>query len=297
MQLIDGKAIAERIKDDVVREVADSGGRPNLAIILVGEREDSKIYVTLKERQAKEVGIDTHVYKCDADMKEEALLAAIDYLNEDKQIDGILIQLPLPAGLDTDKVVARMSSAKDIDGFQPENLKNFLNSCDSELQPPLVMVIAEILEEIAFAPEGKKVVALVNSEILGKVIKHSLECSGAQVELVFDNDPALTKKASQADILITALGKPKFVKTQMVKDNAVVIDIGINRLPDGSVCGDVDEEDLSDKEGYLTPVPGGVGPITIAAAFKNTLELYKKKKSLIEPIEEIDEEVFSEEED
>lgn len=280
MELINGKAIAERIKDEVVSEIVKSGGRPNLAIILIGERDDSKIYVNLKEKQAKEVGIDTHVYRCDADMKEEAVLSMIDFLNNDEMIDGILIQLPLPEGLDTDKIVGRMKPEKDIDGFQAENLKQFLSGCNYEIEPPLITVIFEILKEIKAEIKGKKVVALVNSEFLGKVIEHALECKGAEVSMVFDNDKNLKKKTVEADILITAIGKPKFVKAEMLKQDAIAIDIGINRLPDGTVCGDVDDEDVSEAVSYLTPVPGGVGPITIAAAFKNTLQLYKKKRGI-----------------
>jgi len=279
MKLIDGKKIAERIKDEVVKEIVEFGERPNLAIILVGEREDSKIYVSLKELQAKKVGIDTHLYKLDEDIKEEEVLSAIDYLNDDELIDAILIQLPLPAHLDTDKIIARMKPEKDVDGFHPENLKKLMSGCNYEIEPPLITVILEILKDIKEKVEGKQVVALVNSEVFGKPVKHVLECRGAKVEIVHESDKDLFEKTSKADILITAIGKPQFVTSEMIKKDAIIIDIGINKLADGSVCGDVNQEEVEDKVAFLTPVPGGVGPITIAAAFKNTLELYKKSKS------------------
>lgn len=280
MQLIDGKKIAERIKDEVAHEVFELGEeRPNLAIILVGEREDSKIYVDLKERQAKSVGIDTHIYKCDTDIKEESLLSMVDFLNEDTLIDAILIQLPLPKGIDTDKIVSRMKPEKDVDGFHPENLKKLLSSCNNEMEPPLIGVIFETLSEINFSLQDKKVVALVNWKMLGDVIKHELECRGAKVEIVHDDDLLLKEKTKQADVLVVAIGKEKFITAEMLKQDAVVIDVGINQRADGTICGDVYMEDVSETAGYLTPVPGGVGPMTIAVALKNTLYLHKKRHS------------------
>lgn len=279
MQLIDGKKIAERIKDEIVREVVELGERPNLAIILVGEREDSKIYVSLKEKQAKEAGIDTNLYKCDENIKEEELLSIVDFLNDDESIDAILIQLPLPQQLDADKIIARMKPEKDVDGFHPENLKSLLNSCDYEIEPPLVTVILEILKDIGQDIKDKKVAALVNSEIFGKPIKHVLECKGAEVEILREGNKDLFEKTSCADVLIVAIGKPRFVTGEMIKKDAIIIDIGINKLDDGTICGDVYEEDVEDKAAFLTPVPGGVGPITIAAAFKNSLYLYKKRRN------------------
>ncbi|KKR18568.1 MAG: Bifunctional protein FolD, partial [Parcubacteria group bacterium GW2011_GWE2_39_37] len=215
---------------------------------------------------------------CDADIKEEALLAMVDFLNEDEMIDAILIQLPLPDGIDTDRVIARMKPEKDVDGFHPENLKKLLSSCDYEIEPPLIGVILAILEDINFSISDKKVVALVNWKVLGDVVKHVLECRGARVEIVHADDSDLKRKTQQADVLIVAIGKEKFVTAEMLKQDAVVIDVGINQCADGSICGDVNEADVSEKAGYLTPVPGGVGPLTIATAFKNTVYLCKKRK-------------------
>jgi len=278
MVLIDGKKIAERIKDEIVGDIINlKGARPNLAIILVGEREDSKIYVTLKERQAKLVGIDTHLYKCDADMKETELISMIDFLNSDVSIDGILLQLPLPDGFDADKAVERILPEKDIDGFHPRNLEKFMASCGNTFTPPLVGVILEALKEIEFDPEDKKAAILVNSDLLGNAIKHALECQGVRASIYHQDEPVLALKTSRADLLITAFGKPRFLNKDYVKQDAVIIDIGISRLPDGKVTGDVDAESVKDNAGYLTPVPGGVGPVTIAMALKNTLRLYQDK--------------------
>jgi len=275
MKNIDGKALAESIKDNIVKEILTLGTRPSLAIILVGEREDSELYVTLKEKQAKAVGIDTHLYRCDSSIKEEELLVMIDFLNNDNQVDGILIQLPLPEGLDTDKIIARMEPSKDVDGFHPKSLQKLLESCNLQIEPPLIGVILAMLEHIQLDLKDKKVVALVNSPIFGASIKHSLECRGAKVTLLSGNESNLSERTSEAEILISALGRPKLVTAEMVKEDVVLIDIGITRMPDGSVCGDIDQAAMSEKNGFITPVPGGVGPMTIALAFKNVLELHK----------------------
>jgi methylenetetrahydrofolate dehydrogenase (NADP+)/methenyltetrahydrofolate cyclohydrolase len=279
MENIDGKALAEAIKDNLVAEIRALGERPNLAIIMAGEREDSMLYVGLKEKQAKAVGIDTHLYRCDADIKEEELLATIDFLNNDDMIDGILIQLPLPEGLDTDKIIARMSPDKDVDGFHPKSLQKLLTSCHLEIEPPLVGVILSMLESVKLDLSEKSVVALVHSPILGASIKHVLECRGAKVTLLSGNESDLGARTNEADVLISALGHPKLVTGEMVKNGAVLIDIGITRMADGSVCGDIDQAAMTGKSGFITPVPGGVGPMTIALAFKNTLKLYKQRRA------------------
>ncbi|MCK9401735.1 MAG: bifunctional 5,10-methylenetetrahydrofolate dehydrogenase/5,10-methenyltetrahydrofolate cyclohydrolase [Bacteroidales bacterium] len=278
MQLIDGKKIAERIKDEVVQEIANlKGARPNLAIVLVGERDDSKLYVRLKEKQAKEVGIDTHLYQCDADVSEAELISMIDFLNADETIDGILVQLPLPEGLDADKVIERILPDKDVDGFHPYNLNQFLLNCNNPNIPPIVAVILEINKEINFDLKGKSAVAIVNSELFGQAIKHALECGGTLCTILHQDDDELAAKSSKADLLISAIGHPGLITKEFVKPGAVIIDIGINRLPDGRVAGDVDLESVKDVTGFLTPVPGGVGPMTIAMALKNTLRLFKEK--------------------
>jgi methylenetetrahydrofolate dehydrogenase (NADP+)/methenyltetrahydrofolate cyclohydrolase len=262
VKIIDGRKIAESVKDAIVREIQDfNGPRPNLAIILVGEREDSQLYVSLKEKEGKRIGIDTHLYKLDSAVSEKELLETIGFLNIDPIIDGILIQLPLPTGFDTDKVIAAVAPQKDADGFHP-------NHPDYVLSPVLAAILA-CLEEIKFVPAGKTACVLHNSDIFGLSVKKLLEGLGLKVVLK-DNPEA-------ADLLISALGQPHAIKKEMIKEGAVIIDIGITKV-DGKVLGDVDYEDVKEKAGYITPVPGGIGPMTIAFLFKNVLEISKRGK-------------------
>lgn len=284
-KLIDGKKLAEKIKDKIVKEIFSFNksiytiARPNLAIILIGERPDSELYVSLKEREAKKVGIDTHLYRCAENISESEILEMIKCLNEDKNIDAILVQLPLPAGVDTDTIILALDPKKDVDGFQPDNLEKLLSGCDaSDLMPPVLATVLEMLDSIKYEIKDKQVCVISNSDIFGKSLAHVLICRGAKAEIVKTDDKNLAERTSQADILITAAGKPKFIKKDMVKKDAVIIDIGISKIGD-KIVGDVDFDDVEDKVGYITPVPGGVGPMTIAMAFKNTLGIYKKRHS------------------
>ncbi|MDO8592643.1 MAG: bifunctional 5,10-methylenetetrahydrofolate dehydrogenase/5,10-methenyltetrahydrofolate cyclohydrolase [bacterium] len=284
-KIIDGQALAEKIKDKITKEII--GGRhgaeiincprPNLAIILIGQRPDSELYVSLKEREAKKVGADTHLYKCAENTSEREILEMIKCLNEDELIDGILVQLPLPVGIDTDTIIMAVDPAKDVDGFQPDNLEKLLRGCDNaEVMPPVFAAILEMLKSINYKIKNKQVCVISNSDIFGKSLAHVLTCRGAKVLVVKADDENLIKHARQADVLITAVGQPKFIKKDMIKPDAVIIDIGIARQ-DGKTVGDVDFEDIEDKVSYITPVPGGVGPLTIAMALKNTLEIFRKR--------------------
>ena len=284
MQIIDGRKLAEKIKDDIVKEILSLNKnihnitRPNLAIILIGERSDSELYVSLKEREAKKVGIDTHLYKCPGNISEQEILEMIKCLNEDKTIDAILVQLPLPDEIDTDTIILALDSSKDVDGFHPDNLEKLLSNCHSSaLMPPVFATVLEMLNDIDYKIKDKQVCIISNSDIFGKSLAYVLKCRGAKTETFKADDKNLAEKTSQADVLITAVGKPKFIKKGMIKKDAVIIDIGISNL-NNKVFGDVDFEDVKDKVGYITPVPGGVGPMTIAMAFKNTVEIYKKRK-------------------
>lgn len=277
-QIIDGKAIADKIKDEIVQDIIRlKGMRPNLAIILVGEREDSKLYVSLKEKQAKEVGIDTHTYKCPENIAERELFEMIDLLNKDELIDAILIQLPLPAGYDTDGIIMAIDPAKDVDGFHPNNLERLFNSCDHEgFIPPIINVVLEMLKSIKCELQWKKVCIVANSDLFGRAMAWVLKCQGAHTDVTSEEDEFFEDKISNADILISAVGKPKFIKKEILKANVVIIDIGISKQED-HICGDIDFDDVQDIASFITPVPGGVGPMTIALAFKNTLNLYKKR--------------------
>lgn len=311
MEKIDGKKLAEKIKDEVIKEILGKdffeerncqegscschkpekkavvnkkGGhilkcpRPNLAIILIGNREDSSLYVSLKEKEAKKVGIDTHLYKCGETVSEKEVLEMIKFLNNDETVDAILIQLPLPAHLDTDKIIGAIKKEKDVDGFHPDNLKILLNTCDGEaIMPPVFGACLEILKSINCEIKNKKVCVVANSDIFGKTLAKVLECRGAKVGSVKADDEKLKEKTREADILITAVGKPKFIKKEMIKKDAIVVDIGITKVGK-KIYGDVDFEDVKNVVGYITPVPGGVGPLTIAMAFKNTVEIWRRRK-------------------
>lgn len=262
VQKIDGRKIAERVKDEITKEIYQlNGPRPNLAIILVGDRADSKLYVSLKKKEGKKVGIDTHLYKLDTDILQEELLKVINFLNKDETIDGILVQLPLPDKFNTDKIMAAIDPKKDADGFHP-------NHPDYILSPVLAAVLA-CLQEIKFDVAGKTAGILYNSEVFGLSVKKILEDLGMKVNLKV--------KPEEADLLITALGEPRRVKASMIKKDAVIIDIGISRVGE-KILGDVDFEDIKNKAGFITPVPGGIGPMTIAFLFKNVWEIYKRRK-------------------
>jgi methylenetetrahydrofolate dehydrogenase (NADP+) / methenyltetrahydrofolate cyclohydrolase len=281
MTIIDGRALAEKIKDEIVKEVcALKGARPNLAILLIGGREDSMLYVKLKEAEAKKVGIDTHLYYCPGNISENDILETIDFLNKDDSIDAILVQLPLPDGLDADRIIAAIDPAKDVDGFHPENLKILMSTCSHDhVIPPVFGVVLEMLNGIDCDLTAKKVCVIANSDIFGRGLLKVLECKGARAVLARADDENLSAQTISADILISAVGRKKFIKGSMIKKDAILIDVGI--VKEGKrVYGDVDFEDIKDKAAFATPVPGGVGPMTIAMAFKNTLELFKKKRKI-----------------
>jgi methylenetetrahydrofolate dehydrogenase (NADP+) / methenyltetrahydrofolate cyclohydrolase len=292
-KIIDGRNLAEKIKDGIVLEIAEMDEhsalekgkpgmvyhRPNLAIILIGSREDSLLYVDMKEREAKKVGIDTHVYKCDSDTTERDILVMIDHLNSDDLIDGILVQLPLPENFNTDAIIEAIDPGKDADLFHPKNLEKMLNTCEfGSLLPPVCGTVLAMLEDIGFDPEDKKACVIANSEIFGKTLASVLACKKMDIQVAKYGDKDLAAKARGADLLITAVGKPGYIKGDMIKKDAVVIDVGISK-EGKKIKGDVDFEEAIKKASYITPVPGGVGPMTIAMLFKNTLELYKKRKS------------------
>jgi methylenetetrahydrofolate dehydrogenase (NADP+)/methenyltetrahydrofolate cyclohydrolase len=286
--VINGQELAEKIKDEVVKEIISlnqgekraTNKRPNLAIIMVGKREDSEIYVNLKEREAKKVGIDTHIYKCDVNVPEREIFEMIDCLNKDELIDAILVQLPLPDGYDTDGIIQAIDPKKDVDRFHPDNLEELIKTCNhSHVMPPLFSVVLKILESQNIDPGGKKVSILGNADIFLLGLKKVLECKKAKVVTAHANDQDLVDKIKEADILISAMGQPRFITAKMIKKDAVIIDIGINKV-NGKLCGDVDFNDCEKRAKLITPVPNGVGPMTVAELFKNTLALYKARRGV-----------------
>jgi methylenetetrahydrofolate dehydrogenase (NADP+) / methenyltetrahydrofolate cyclohydrolase len=283
VKIIDGKKIADKIKGEIVAEILlrnhndiCAPKRPMLAIILVGDRPDSSLYVSLKEKEAKKVGVDTTLYKLPAGAAQSELEEMIKFLNSDKAADGILLQLPLPDNFNADRAIALMDPEKDVDCFHPENIKRLMAG-EETLLSPVAQVILEVLEEIKYNPEGKSACIVANSEIFGQALARVLELRGALTKIISPDDEDLKEQTAKADILITAVGRPGLITGEFVKKGAVIIDIGISKK-DKKVLGDVNFAGVKDKAGYLTPVPGGVGPITIAAALKNTVEIWKKGK-------------------
>lgn len=272
-KIIDGRKLAEKTKDDLVKEIIKLPERPNLAIILVGERPDSCLYISLKEKGSKKVGIDVHCYKFDDNVSEDELLKCIEFLNNDDLIDGILVQLPLPKKFNTDKIIASVKIEKDVDGFHPQNLEK-IKSGKEYIMPPLAGVVLEIAKDIKCDLHGKKIVLVGKSDALLQGVSEILKQQGGDVIIVKHDDSELQTKTKQADILITAVGKKHYLTADYVKDEAVVIDVGIIR-EGAHTYGDVDFDSVKDIASHITPVPGGVGPMTIALAFRNVLELYK----------------------
>ncbi len=281
MKIIDGKALAEKINDQTVQEILKLGDkRPNLAIILIGDNPDSDLYVGKKIETGKKVGIDTHLYKCEADIGQARVLQMVDFLNNDPEIDAIMVQLPLPKdhGYDTDEIICRIKPEKDLDRFHPENIKNMLEHFSGRsILPPVFAVIFEMLASMNIDLKNKKAAIISKSDIFGGNLAKVFIFKGAEAFTVHPDDRGLGEKTVQADILIPVVGRPKLVKKNMIKDGAIVIDVGITRDM-GSIYGDVDFEDVKDKEGYLSPVPGGVGPMTVAITLRNALELYQQNR-------------------
>ncbi len=282
MKLIDGRALAEKIKDGIARDIqALNGPRPGLAIILVGDRSDSKLYVSLKEKQSRAVGIDTHVYYCEKNIEQAELIQTIEFLNSDPAVDAILVQLPLPSGLDTHTVVNTILPEKDVDGFTQKNLTALMQTdSTTAIMPPVYAVVLTMISSINQSLQNKTVAVIANSDIFENNLAEVLRRQGAKVILVDNTEDNIGDKTKQADVIITAIGRAHYLTGDMIKPHTIIIDIGISTDAQGKICGDVDEPSVHELDGYLSPVPGGVGPMTIAMAFWNTLEMFKRHHKL-----------------
>lgn len=276
---LDGKELAKKIKDEIKLEVAElkekSGRVPGLAIVLVGDNSASKIYVNSKIKGCSELGFESFAHFLPGDTSEEELLATIEELNRDERVNGILVQLPLPKHIDEKKVIDKIALEKDVDGFKPENLGLLMLNDKDSMKPCTPAGIMEILKYYSIELEGKDVVVVGRSNIVGKPMAGLLINQGATVTVCNSKTKNLIEKTKSADIIVMAIGRAKFLTADMVKDGAVVIDVGINRTGDG-LFGDVDYESVSQKSSYITPVPGGVGPMTVAMLFHNTMRAFKK---------------------
>ncbi len=277
LQLINGRQLAENIKDDITENIYNLGGpRPNLAIILVGQRPDSQLYVKLKQQEAKKVGIDTHFYGCPENISQVELLETIHFLNNDPLIDGILLQLPLPQHLNADEAVNAINPDKDVDGFTAENLNRLKNNQPQAIIPPVFGVVLRLIAEQQLDLTDKLAIILGNSTIFGDHLAELIKQQGAEVEIYHQLDKKTQARLNQAQLIISALGQPLAVKIKQPPKNYLIIDIGITKKA-SKVYGDVDLKSIdSTIDGWATPVPGGVGPLTIAMALNNTLLLYQQ---------------------
>jgi methylenetetrahydrofolate dehydrogenase (NADP+)/methenyltetrahydrofolate cyclohydrolase len=274
-QILDGKAAAadlrEQMKERVAQRTAKGLRRPGLAVVLVGGDPASQVYVQSKRKACDKAGLHSELHVLPADLPQRELLRLIGELNHRDEIDGILVQLPLPRHIDTEAVIEHILPSKDVDGFHPYNVGRLalrlplLRSCT----PKGVMTL---LERAEIKLEGLDAVIVGQSNIVGRPMALELLAARCTITVCHSRTKDLTDKIRRADLLVAAMGKPRFVRGEWVKEGAVVIDVGINRLSDGTLCGDVDFEAARERASWITPVPGGVGPMTVATLLQNTLQ-------------------------
>lgn len=280
--IIDGKAISMQIKDEVKEKaevLAAKGIEPCLAVILVGENPASQVYVRNKKKACEYCGIKSISYELSSETTEEELLSLIDELNENKECNGILVQLPLPEHIDENKVLLRILPEKDVDGFHPYNV-GLLSIGKATLKACTPAGCIELIKRSGVDITGKNCVVLGRSNIVGKPVGMLLLSENGTVTTCHSKTKDIKAVCKEADILVAAVGIPKFVKGDMVKEGACVIDVGINRMDNGKLCGDVDFDEVEKKAGCITPVPGGVGPMTIAMLMNNCIVACKKQNNL-----------------
>lgn len=278
--IISGKDISLKIKNQLKLEVAkiqESYSRlPKLTVILVGDNQASQTYVKNKERGCDYIGIKSEVLKHDANFSEVELLKEIESLNKDESVDGILVQLPLPKHIDEQKVLNAIAPSKDVDGFHPDNIANlFLGKKSLVPCTPKGMLV--LLDEIGYDLTGKEVVVVGRSNIVGKPVALLCLHNNATVTIAHSKTENLKEVCRRADVLIAAIGKPKFITRDYIKEGAIVLDVGINRDENNKLCGDVDFDDVKDIVSGITPVPGGIGPMTITMLMQNTLEAFYRR--------------------
>ena len=280
MKILDGKAVSLKVKESVkVRadELKKFGVEPTLAVVLVGEDKASQTYVRAKEKACNEYGIKSVAHRLSENTTQNELLALINVLNLDDSIHGILVQLPLPKHIDTNVVLAAIYPQKDVDGFHAVNVGKLVSGLDGFV-PCTPLGVMEILKEYGIDVAGLNAVVIGRSNIVGKPMANLLLNASATVTVTHSKTKNLKEICKNADLIVAAIGKPFFLKADMVKDGAVVVDVGINRLDDGRLVGDVDFEEVAPKCSYITPVPGGVGPMTIAMLLNNTILAAQAKK-------------------
>ena len=279
-EIIDGKELAKKVRKELKKEVEvlkAKGINPKLAVIMVGNDPGSTVYVRNKSKACEKVGIEFEEFLFEETIEEKELLDLIDKLNEDDLIHGILLQCPVPKYINVNKAFRRVSPNKYVDGFNPINVGNLTIGEDAFISCTPYGVV-KMFEEYNIETEGKRAVILGRSNIVGKPMIQCMLNKNSTVTVCHSRTQNIGEVIKEADIVIAAIGKPNFVKADMVKDGAVVIDVGINRLDDGTITGDVDYEKVAEKASYITPVPGGVGPMTIAMLLNNVVKAAKIEK-------------------
>ncbi|CUU85022.1 bifunctional methylenetetrahydrofolate dehydrogenase/methenyltetrahydrofolate cyclohydrolase FolD [Campylobacter hyointestinalis subsp. hyointestinalis] len=280
MQIIDGKSVSAKVKENIKNEVLNlkrSGITPTLAVILVGEDKASQTYVASKEKACLACEIGSVMHRLSKETTQSELLALIEVLNLDDSIDGILVQLPLPSHIDTNKVLGAIDPAKDVDGFHAVNVGKLSSGLDGFV-PCTPLGIMELLKEYNVNLQGISAVVIGRSNIVGKPMANLLLNAGATITVAHSKTQNLAEVVKRAKLIVVAVGRPNFLKENMVSDGAIVIDVGINRLDSGKLVGDVDFDGVAPKCSLITPVPGGVGPMTIAMLLSNTLKSAKQRK-------------------
>lgn len=280
--IIDGKKVSAQVKEQVrieTEELVKKGIKPGLAVIIVGDDPASRVYVNNKKKACEKVGFLSKEFALPATTTQEELIALVNELNEDKEINGILCQLPLPKGLDEKAVIEAISPLKDVDAFHASNVGKIMIG-DYDFLPCTPAGVMEMLHSYNIPVEGKECVVIGRSNIVGKPMAMLLLHENGTVTITHSRTKNLKEVTKRADILVAAIGKPKFVTADMVKEGAVVIDVGMDRDENGKLCGDVDFENVKEKCSAITPVPGGVGPMTIAVLMKNTLKACKIQNNL-----------------
>lgn len=276
--IIDGKAVSAQVKEEIrleTEKLKEQGIEIGLAVVIVGNDPASQVYVRNKEKACETVGFNSYKYALDENTTEEELLALVDKLNKDDKVDGILVQLPLPKHLDDKIIINNIRPDKDVDAFHPVNVGKIMIG-DYSFLPCTPAGVMELIKSTGTEIAGKECVVIGRSNIVGKPQAMLLLHQSGTVTICHSKTKDLAKVASRADILVAAVGRAKMITADYVKEGAVVIDVGMNRDENGKLCGDVDFESVKDKASYITPVPGGVGPMTIAMLMKNTLTAGKE---------------------
>lgn len=281
-RIIDGKAVSAQVKEEIKQEVSqlkENGVEIGLAVVIVGDDPASQVYVRNKEKACEFVGFNSYKYALPAETTEEELLALIDKLNNDDKVDGILVQLPLPKHLDDKLIINNIRPDKDVDAFHPVNVGHIMVG-DYSFLPCTPAGVMKLIDSTGVDVAGKECVVIGRSNIVGKPQAMLLLHRSGTVTVCHSKTKNLKEVCSHADILVAAVGRAKMITADYIKEGAVVIDVGMNRDENGKLCGDVDFEDCKDKAGYITPVPGGVGPMTIAMLMQNTLTAGKMHKGI-----------------